>query len=49
MNKKLAALKAHKSQVGPEAIARIKTRARMLGKKGKFHFAEGFKKIELAH
>ncbi len=47
MAKKLQALKAHTSQVKPEVAQRIRDRARMLGKKGKISFAEGFKRIEL--
>ena len=47
---KLKALKEHTSQVLPdkEFQKRIRDRARMLGKKPKFHYAEGFKLIKLS-
>ena len=48
MDKKLEALRAHTSQVGQDALLRIKKRGRMLGKKAGMRYAEGFKKIELA-
>jgi LmbE family N-acetylglucosaminyl deacetylase len=44
---KLKALKAHKSQISNETIIRIKDRARQLGKKPGYLFAEGFIKLNL--
>ena len=46
--KKLATLNAHKSQVGSDALARTKERGRLLGRKGRMRYAEGFKRIELS-
>lgn len=48
IDKKLAALAAHRSQVGPDAIARMRTRGATLGKKGRMRYAEGFKRINIA-
>ena len=47
---KLKTLKAHVSQVMPDAVfeKRIRDRSRMLGKKAGFRYAEGFKRIELS-
>jgi len=44
---KLKALKAHKSQVGNEAIIRVKEWAKQLGKQYGYRFAEGFVKLNL--
>ena len=44
---KLKALKAHKSQISKEVIVRIKERAKQLGKKRGYSFAEGFIKLNL--
>src|SRR3989338_1768938 len=46
--KKIAALKAHKSQVSPDGLKRMRERGGMLGKRGRMRYAEGFKRIELA-
>ena len=48
MFKKTAALRAHKSQVGEGAFARVRERASLWGKRGAMGFAEGFKRIDLA-
>ncbi len=49
MEKKIEALKQHRSQVGGNDFSkRIRERSKMLGKKPKFQYAEGFKKVELA-
>lgn len=47
MDKKLTALAAHKSQVGKDALARMRGRAAALGKKGRMHYAEGFKLLRI--
>ena len=47
IEKKLTALKAHKSQVGPNALRRTRERGAALGKKVGMRYAEGFKRIEL--
>ena len=47
MDKKLAALKAHKSQVGPDTLVRIKARAAKLGRVMHVKYAEGFKRLTL--
>lgn len=48
--KKLETLKVHKSQVSSDSVfeKRIRERARMLGKKAGFRYAEGFKCIQLS-
>lgn len=48
--KKLEALRAHKSQVAPDAVfeKRVRERAKRLAKNTGFKYAEGFKRIELA-
>ncbi|OGZ97332.1 MAG: hypothetical protein A3B34_02480 [Candidatus Sungbacteria bacterium RIFCSPLOWO2_01_FULL_54_21] len=48
IDKKIAALKAHKSQVSPDGLKRMRERGGMLGKRGRMRYAEGFKRIELA-
>ncbi len=50
-DKKLQALKAHKSQISFDSTfkKRIKDRAKMLGKKAKCLYAEGFKRIDLSY
>lgn len=45
---KIAALTAHKSQVGQDALTRVRTRAALLGEKGRMRHAEGFKRLELS-
>lgn len=47
INKKLAALKAHRSQVGPDALQRTKQRGAALGKRGRMRYAEGFKRLNI--
>lgn len=47
MPRKLAALKAHASQVGKDALARTLARAAALGKKAHLRHAEGFKRLDL--
>lgn len=44
---KIKALKAHESQIGSDAIIRVKERAKQLGKKQGYGFAEGFIKLNL--
>ena len=44
---KIRALSKHKSQVSKKTLKRIKEWARIMGKKGGYKFAEGFKKITL--
>lgn len=46
---KLKALKVHKSQINNIMIARIKERAKQLGKKQGYRFAEGFIKLDLLY
>lgn len=48
IGKKLAALTAHASQVGADALARVRMRGAALGKRARMRYAEGFKRIELA-
>ena len=48
IKKKLMALRAHKSQVRGDALARIKERAKKSAKKVGMRYAEGFKRIDLA-
>ena len=48
IEKKLSALRAHTSQVGPDALARIQARGKILGKKSRMHYAEGFKRIDFS-
>lgn len=48
IGKKLAALKAHQSQVGSDALKRVKERGAALGKKGRMRYAEGFKRLDIA-
>ena len=49
MSQKIKALERHRSQVGGSDFEkRIRERSKMLGKKPKFQYAEGFKKVELA-
>ena len=48
MEKKLTALKAHKSQVDTDAIKRTQKRGAALGKKAGTRYAEGFKRINLS-
>jgi LmbE family N-acetylglucosaminyl deacetylase len=47
---KLKTLKAHASQVTPDAVfeKRVRERSRIIGKKAGFRYAEGFKRIELS-
>ncbi|MCH7856279.1 MAG: PIG-L family deacetylase, partial [Gemmatimonadetes bacterium] len=47
---KLKTLKAHKSQVTPDAVfeKRVRERSRIIGKKAGFRYAEGFKRIDLS-
>lgn len=47
IEKKLAALQAHKSQVGAEILTRMRERGATLGKKGRMRYAEGFKRLEI--
>ncbi|MEK7541562.1 MAG: PIG-L deacetylase family protein [Patescibacteria group bacterium] len=47
IEKKISALTVHKSQVGPEALKRIRARGRLLGKKAGMRYAEGFKRIDI--
>lgn len=47
MGQKIAALQAHQSQVGTDALRRIKERGGALGKRGKMRYAEGFKRLEI--
>ncbi|MEK7099222.1 MAG: PIG-L deacetylase family protein [Patescibacteria group bacterium] len=47
MEKKIAALNAHKSQVGADGLTRIRERNAALGKKGRMRYAEGFKRIDI--
>lgn len=49
INLKLKALATHKSQIGKEVIVRIKERAKQLGKKQGYNFAEGFIKLDLLY
>lgn len=44
---KIVALKAHPSQIRPDALARIKERGVMLGRRMRMKYAEGFKRLEL--
>lgn len=48
MPQKLAALRAHASQVGEDAIARMRVRAATLGKRAHMRHAEGFKRLDLS-
>jgi LmbE family N-acetylglucosaminyl deacetylase len=48
MDKKIAALEAHKSQIGPDGIGRVRDRAAALGKRAGVRYAEGFKRLILA-
>lgn len=45
---KVAALRAHASQVGEDAIARMRMRATLLGKMAHMRHAEGFKRLDLS-
>lgn len=48
LDAKLSALHAHASQVGADALARVRERAAALGAKARMRYAEGFKRIDLA-
>lgn len=48
IDKKLAALRAHKSQVGGDALTRMRERGAALGKKGRMRYAEGFKRLDIS-
>ena len=47
LEKKIAALNAHTSQVGPDGLKRIRERNAALGKKARMRYAEGFKRIDV--
>lgn len=46
---KLKALETHKSQIGKDVIVRVRDRAKQLGKKQGYQFAEGFIRLDLLY
>lgn len=47
MERKIAALKTHRSQVGSDTLDRVRARGAVLGKRGRMRYAEGFKRLDI--